>query len=107
MRENQTPDVGLTKAISIVYIFFGIAFAIAALESAEIAGIKLNWKNDIWVPLFWILAAVGTLRRTKWGRWMSYVFSSIFLLGVPIGTLFGGFMLWHLTKYRVAFNRWY
>ena len=67
----------------------------------------MNWKTDIWLPVFWLLVSVGTLRRTKWGRWLSYPISSVLLLGVPFGTLLGGFMLWHLTKYRAAFNKWY
>jgi hypothetical protein len=107
MDDQQTPDVGLTRAISIIYLFYGLGFLVAAIGGAEVAGIKLEWSTDVWVPLIFVLAAIGTLRRTKWGRWMSYPMSILFLPGVPIGTLLGGFMLWHLTRYRIEFNRWY
>lgn len=107
MTNNQSPQVGLTKAISVIYVVLGLAWAVAVLRGAEIAGITLEWRTDIWVPLFWVAISLGTLRRTKWGRWLSYPISAVFLLGVPIGTVLGGFMLWHLTKYRVAFSRWY
>ena len=107
MSEEQNPDVGLTKAISVIYLLLGAALVIAVLSGAEMSGIKLKWRSDIWLPSLIILAAVGTLRRTKWGRWVSYLISCVLLLGVPIGTFLGGYMLWHLTKYRAAFNRWY
>lgn len=107
MSQKQGPEVGLTKAISIIYFLLGTAFVIGVLRGAEIGGIKLEWQTDIWVPALIVFGALGTLRRTRWGRWISYVTSSVFLLGVPIGTFLGGFMLWHLTKYRAAFNRWH
>ena len=107
MNEEQNIDVGLTKAISVIYFLLGVAFTVAVLRGTEVAGTKLEWRSDIWVAVFIILGAFGTLRRTKWGRWMTYIISSVFLFGVPIGTFLGGFMLWHLTKYRAAFNQWY
>jgi hypothetical protein len=73
---------------------------------ARIAGTTLTWEYDAWAPLFVIIGAIGVLMRTRWGRWMTYPLSVFLLLAVPIGTLLGGFMIWHLTKYRDAFNRW-
>jgi len=107
MNAESNTYVGLTKAVAIIYLLLGTAFVVAVLSGAEFAGLKLKWHTDIWVPVIIMLAAVGTLRRTKWGRWLSYLVSSFMLVGVPVGTFLGGYMLWHLTKYRAAFNQWY
>lgn len=107
MKAEASTEVGLTKAVATIYLFFGAAAIAAVLSGAEIADVKLDWRTDIWLPATIVLAAIGTLRRTKWGRWLSYVISGFIILGVPIGTFLGGYMLWHLTKYRAAFNKWY
>ncbi len=107
MNENKEAAVGLTKAISIIYFILGLGVIVAALNEIEINGIVLNWKYDIWAPIFIMIIALATIRKTKWGRWLSYPFSIVILIGVPVGTILGGFMLWHLTKYRAAFTRWY
>ena len=104
---NQQPATGLTKAISIVYILFGLALIMAVICNAKIGNATLNWKTDIWIPIFLVISATGTLRLTKWGRWTSYLTSAILLLGVPIGTFLGAYMIWHLTKYRNQFNKWH
>ena len=107
MNENKMQYTGLIKEISITYLVLGFIFIVAALQGAEIAGMRLYWQKDIWFPAIMIIASIGTLRRTKWGWWISYLISFILLAGIPIGTFLGGFMLWHLTKYRKLFNRWY
>lgn len=106
-QEQIKNEYGLTRIISIIYLLLGFGFVIAVLNKAEIQSIVLYWKNDIWIPLLFILTSIGTIRLTRWGRWFSYVLSVFCLLGVPIGTLLGAVMIWHLTKYRTAFNRWY
>lgn len=103
----EITDVGLTKAISIIYLLMGGLLTVVIVAGVEVRGIKAEWRNDIWLPAFMLFMAVGTLRRTMWGRWLSYVFSIFIVLGMPTGTLLGGYMLWHLTKFRAAFNRWY
>lgn len=105
--EQIKKEYGLTRAVSIVYLLIGIGFAIASIAGVEIRGIILDWKYDIWIPLFFIITAIGTIRFTIWGRWFSYLVSFFVLYGVPIGTLLGFFMIWHLTKYRSVFNKWY
>ena len=107
MNSNGKPNIGLTRAISIIYFILGLVIVIAVLNEVQINGIILNWKYDLWGPIIIMIVALGTIRRTKWGRWFSYILSMIILIGVPIGTIIGGFMLWHLTKYRASFTRWY
>ena len=107
MNQERTENVGLTKAIAIIYLLFGFAWAVAVIRRVEFAGLQLDWRRDIWLPAIIVVAAIGTLRRTKWERWASYFVSSALLLGVPIGTMHGGFMIWHLTKFRNAFRNWY
>jgi len=85
----------------------GCGLMVAILKGISMQGIVLNWKTDIWIPLIIVIGSIGTIRLTKWGRWISYLVSFFFLFSVPIGTFLGGFMIWHLTKYRAKFCRWY
>ena len=100
-------DVGLTRVISLFYIAIFGPFLIMALVNAEIMGVQLDRSYDIWVPLFLVVVSCGVYRRTRWGRWLAYPISLVLCIGVPLGTLLGGYMVWHLTKYRSAFTQWY
>jgi hypothetical protein len=104
---QSTSNVGLTKVISVFYFMFGGTLVVASIFGFTISHTKLHWQSDAWLPSILMFSAIGTVRLTKWGRWSSYLFSILFLLAVPIGTLFGGYMLWHLTKFRSEFNKWY
>jgi len=100
--KSRTP--GLITHIAVVYVLLGLALAVAATMHTEIGGVRLDtW--DAVAPILLILAGVGAILRKKWGRWSCYFFSAILLLGVPIGTLLGGLMLYHLTIYRDQFAR--
>lgn len=99
-------DAGLTKPIAIIYLLLFGAFLAAALLNLNVAGFQLDRNYDAWFPAALIVVAIGILRRTIWGRWLCYIVSLPLIAGVPIGTLLGGFMVWHLTKYRGAFNKW-
>ena len=107
MNDDGSKNIGLTKAISIIYLIFSIGMVIAIASGTKLGPITLNIKEDIWFPIFVAVVAIGTIRLTIWGRWFSYLLSFFVMLGVPIGTFLGGFMVWHLTKYRAAFNKWY
>jgi hypothetical protein len=107
MNDNDSQNVGLTKAISIIYLIFSFGMVVAIVNGSKIGSITLNIKEDIWFPILIAVIAIATIRRTKWGRWLSYMLSFFVMLGVPIGTFLGGFMVWHLTKYRASFNKWY
>ena len=60
---------------------------------------------DAILPSLLALAGVGAYFRQPWGRWMCYFFSVILLVGVPIGTILGGLMIYYLTIYRAQFVR--
>ena len=98
-------STGVTGVIAIIYCLFGLGFLGVIASGATLAGFHLRWV-DAWFPLLMAAGGIGTLRRTRWGRWLSYVISAPFLPGVPVGTLIGGFMIWHLTRYRREFTRW-
>ncbi len=99
-------DAGLTRTISLFYIALFGSILIAALLNAEFMGTPLDRSRDAWVPFLLVVVSCGVYRRTRWGRWLAYPVSLFLCLGVPLGTVLGGFMVWHLTKYRSAFNRW-
>ncbi|WOX05055.1 hypothetical protein [Microbulbifer pacificus] len=97
---------GSIKILSVIYMIFFGAFTIAALLNTNIQGYQLEAIYDVWVPLAFFVISFGIFRMTKWGRLLGYPVSLMLLPGVPIGTIFGGFMIWQLTKYRQGFTRW-
>jgi hypothetical protein len=60
---------------------------------------------DAWLPGLLIIAAIGAILRRPWGRWLCYVFSISMLPEVPLGTIVGGLMIYHLTVHRDQFRR--
>ena len=98
------PRSGMTGAIAVMYGLYGVGLLIVIGMGGSIRGIQLGW-HDAWFPILILVTALGVLRRTAWGRWLGYVVSLPLLLGVPIGTILGGYMIWHLTKYRASFSK--
>jgi len=103
---SDVREPGITGFIAIIYMLFGLGFLIAIGMHGSIQGIELGWP-DAWLPVLIVVAGVGILRRTHWGRWLGYIVSLPLLIGVPIGTILGGYMIWQLTTYRAAFSRAY
>lgn len=50
-------------------------------------------------------SSIGAIRRKSWGRWLYYGFSVLILPFVPLGTIVGGLMIYHLTVHRDQFGR--
>jgi hypothetical protein len=48
-----------------------------------------------------LLAAVGLRQLKAWGRVLGILYAVVTLLGIPVGTLFGGFLLAYLFKPEV------
>jgi len=97
---------GMTGAIAVIYVLYGTGLLLAIAMGGSVQGIELMW-SDAWFPALILVAAFGILRRTRWGRWLGYLVSLPLLVGVPIGTMLGGNMIWHLTKFRALFSRLY
>lgn len=95
---------GLVTPIAVTYIVLGLLAALAAMCRVRVGGIQMS-PIDAILPLLLSLAGVGAYMRMTWGRWTCYFFSAILLLGVPIGTILGGLMIYHLTIYRAQFVR--
>jgi hypothetical protein len=90
--------------ISWCYIALGVALLCACFLGGNVAGFRLQ-PEDAWFPGLLVVGAIGTIFRRPWGRWLSYFFSILMLPGVPIGTIVGGLMIYHLTIYRDQFRR--
>jgi hypothetical protein len=99
-------ESGITGFLATIYILYGSGFLIAIAMHGSVQGIELGWPNA-WLPVLIVVAGIGILRRTHWGRWLGYVVSLPLLIGVPIGTILGGYMIWQLTRHRVGFSRTY
>lgn len=99
----QAQKTGLIYPIAMIYIMLGAAIMAASFLKTEINGIRLSpW--DAILPAFIVIAGVGAILRKPWGRWLSYLVSLPMLLGVPIGTFLGGYMIYQLTIHRAQFN---
>jgi hypothetical protein len=48
-----------------------------------------------------LLAAVGLRQLQPWGRILGILYAAVTLLGIPLGTVFGGFLLAYLFKPEV------
>jgi hypothetical protein len=100
---QQAHKKGLIFPIAIIYIMLGAAIMAASFLKIEINSIRLSpW--DAILPAFIVIAGVGAILRKPWGRWLSYLVSLPMLLGVPIGTLLGGYMIYQLTIHRAQFK---
>lgn len=93
---------GLISAIGFVYVALGVLGVALAVLRVRFGAMQLTPVDAIGPGLL-VVAAIGAISRKPWGRWMCYLFSAFLLLGVPIGTLLGGMMIYHLTKYRSQF----
>ena len=104
----QPPDPatrkgGLITQIGTIYLLMGLVLAVLALLRLKIGGYQLVPWNAV-TPALLAVAGIGAILRKQWGRWSCYFFSVVLLLGVPIGTILGGLMIYHLTIYRAQFG---
>ena len=94
---------GLITEIGTIYLLLGLVLSLLALLRVKIGSYQLVPWNAV-TPALLALAGLGAIFRKQWGRWSCYFFSVILLLGVPIGTILGGLMIYHLTIYRAQFD---
>ena len=99
---NRLP--GQVTPIAWMYVVFGLGLSLACLAEAQIGPVQLS-AADAFPPLLLIVAAVGAILRKPWGRWLCYGFSAVLLVGIPLGTIIGGLMIYHLTVHRDQFRR--
>jgi hypothetical protein len=103
---SDVREPGITGVLAIIYMLYGSGLLVAIAMHGSIQGIELGWP-DAWLPVLIVVAGIGILRRTHWGRWLGYMVSLPLLIGVPIGTILGGYMIWQLSRHRAAFSRAY
>jgi len=83
----------------------------AAFLEATIGPVRLRLIDAV-SPALLALAGVGCILRLRWARWFAYLVSALFLIAIPIGTVLGALMIYHLTIFRDQFtpssanNRW-
>ncbi len=103
---------GLITPIGWVYVLLGSAMCGAAYLEVTMGPLHLR-PIDPLSPALLALAGVGAILRLRWGRWLAYLMSALILIGIPIGTVLGVLMIYHLTIYKAQFgeqssanNRW-
>lgn len=47
----------------------------------------------------------GIVRRRRWSRWLGIFLAAVAVVQVPVGTIFGGYVLWVLLSAR--FEAWF
>jgi len=99
---------GQVTPIAWMYVALGLALVVACLAGAQFevqfGQIQLS-AVDALFPLLVIVGGLGAILRKPWGRWLCYAFSVLILPGVPLGTIIGGLMIYHLTVHRDQFRR--
>jgi hypothetical protein len=95
---------GQITSIAWIYAIFGAGLVIACFAGAQTGQVRLS-STDAVFPAVLILAAIGAIRRKSWGRWLCYGFSVLIFPFVPLGTIVGGLMIYHLTVHRDQFGR--
>ena|SRR6266545_172510 len=88
---------------SIFYACYGVVLIACAFTGVSINGAQLEPLHAIG-PALVVLGAAGTLRKRRWGYWMSYVFSVLMLPGMPFGTVLGYAMIRGLRRNRHVFR---
>jgi hypothetical protein len=101
-REAVENRFRVIQVIAWIYFLLGFTFFAMGLANVQFAGQRLDSASAI-VPGLLAVGAVGTLLKKQWGRYLSYFFSIILLVAIPIGTLLGAFMLYHLTHSKDLF----
>ena len=102
MSAQSTNRFRVIKIIAWIYVALGAALVSCALSHIEIHGQRLGAVGAV-PPALMVLGAVGTLLRRQWGRFISYFFSALLLLGVPVGTFLGVYMIARLTRDKDLF----
>jgi hypothetical protein len=103
MQSGEQDRFSVIRVIACIYFALGITFFAMSVLHVQLAGQRLGLQSAV-LPALLALGAVGTLLRRPWGRYLSGFFSVILLIGVPIGTFLGGFMLYHLTRNKDLFT---
>jgi len=52
----------------------------------------------LFFPVSLFVIVRGIFARRDWARWAGIVYGAVALLGIPIGTLIGAYVLWQLQK---------
>jgi hypothetical protein len=94
-------------------LFSAAASAIAAAsdEGADIGAIVIAYTGRavaiggavLSVPS--LVCGWGLLRRRPWSRWLGILLAALAVVQFPVGTMFGGYVLWVLLSER--FERWF
>ncbi len=100
---GDSARAGLITPIGWSYVVLGVAFSVGALLHVKIGPLQMGPLDMVSTGLL-VLAGVGAILRARWGRWLAYAMSAILLLGIPIGTILGALMIYHLTIHRDQFN---
>jgi hypothetical protein len=103
MSDSSTDRFRVIKMIAWIYVALGSALMCCALMQVDLRGYRMQPADAI-LPSLMIIGAIGTLIRKQWGRYISYFFSVILLLGIPVGTFLGFFMISRLTHERDLFK---
>ena len=88
--------VGLLVAPASVFVsrgeteaFMWMAFGIAALALAALGAVLI---------VLSIVAAVGAARGKNWFRFVGAATATLAILEFPLGTIFGGYLLWRFKR---------
>ncbi len=85
-------------------ILFGVLGGVAASEGEAEAGAALGALGGVFavvvaiLALPQLLAGIGLHKRKNWGRILTFIVAALSILNLPIGTAYGIYAFWALTR---------
>lgn len=90
--------VGGVLGVVAVLLLLGLATAAPSGPAAEREVVMIAGGLWLAIALVHVATAVGLWRLRPWGRTLQMVLAAISLIGVPIGTIVGGLILYYMTR---------
>jgi hypothetical protein len=107
------------EGILAIAIYYAVVALVFLIGSCAVLGALITVLNTVQDPLgaWWsafgigvgllfcllflagsVLAAWGLLARKNWGRWAAIILGGVQLVGFPIFTIIGGFIIYYLLR---------
>jgi hypothetical protein len=115
-RDPLPPAYRWVKGVAVFWLFLGVLFLFAFGGCAFMRAkgiVPLGFEWDFFARMMWyygffalihIVIPIGILRRAKWSFYAGLALTSLFLLGFPLGTILGLFMIKAFADAKLAFG---
>ncbi len=88
---------GMAACMAAYLTWIKLASDAHSLKTAHTLG-QMMFMLSVFILLPSLVCGIGLLLKTSWARVLTMCWSVLLLLGIPVGTLLGGYGLWVLLK---------